>query len=192
MIPCAIILSPQLWWYFILFLIFLAYFYIYELEDHKKRSHEGGYFCDQCGKNYTTTARLTAHIAKVHKKEPIEIKCKYCDKVFYNHNSRARHQIVVHNVGKAYKCEFCDKKFINQVNRDRHQLSHGEPTFECEQCGKKLVTQDGLKIHMRLHTGELLCCPYCPWKGNRSLKRHKRLKHKQEYENELAHEHLNV
>ena len=96
--------------------------------------------------------------------------------------------MVVHNVGKAYKCELCDMKFINTFNRDKHQLSHGEPTFECEQCGKKLVTKRSLEVHMHLHTGELLHCPYCPWKGNVNLERHKRIKHKQEYDNELAQE----
>ena len=168
-----------------------AYFYILELEKHKRAAHLGGYVCDQCGKSYTTTTRLTAHITKVHKRESLNIKCKYCDKVFNNHSCRRRHHIVVHNVGKGHKCEFCDKKFISPWKRNKHQLSHGEPTFECEQCGKKLVTQYALKIHMRLHTGELFHCPYCPWKGNMNLERHKRTKHKQEYENELAQESLN-
>ena len=169
-----------------------AYLHSYQLETHQKASHRGGYICDHCGKSITTQIKLSLHIKTVHKKESLNAKCRYCEKVCNNYTARRKHMLKAHGVGKCYKCEVCEMKFIDQSNKTKHELTHGQPAFECPHCGKKVASKHGLKAHMRLHTGELFECPHCPWKGNEKnkLKRHKGKKHKQEWEEELANESL--
>ena len=123
-----------------------------------------------------------------HKSLPkLQLKCKHCDEVFDDYHFRRWHTNLIHFPDK-YKCSICQKKFGSEHLLKRHSREvHGDKQGkECPECGKKLASNGQLRLHMRLHTGDLFNCSYCPWKGNSRalLYRHIQKRHKEQWERE--------
>ena len=58
---------------------------------HKKARHQGGYMCDHCAKSFGQALDLREHIQMIHKGQPLNLKCKHCDKTFHSRKARLRH-----------------------------------------------------------------------------------------------------
>ena len=63
---------------------------------HKQSKHYGGYMCDHCGKTLSQEWALREHVQMIHKKQPLNIKCKHCDQVFHCRKARLRHTNLIH------------------------------------------------------------------------------------------------
>ena len=63
---------------------------------HKQSKHYGGYMCDHCGKTLSQEWALREHVQMIHKRQPLNIKCKHCDQVFHCRKARLRHTNLVH------------------------------------------------------------------------------------------------
>ena len=131
--------------------------------------------CDHCGKSLSQEWALREHVQMIHKKQPLNIKCKHCEQVFHCRKARLRHTNLVHFPDKyviidhifanmnylmlyslfpRYKCNICQKSSATANNLKIHIASHGAPSFECPECGKGLTSKWSLETHMRKHTGE--------------------------------------
>ena len=156
---------------------------------HHKGYHEKRFVCDHCGKAFSTKDNLSFHLKSRHKAMPtLELKCKHCDEVFSDYLRRTCHTNLVHFPDK-YKCSVCQKRYGNRYLLTRHtKHAHTSGSYECQECSKTFTQDIGLKIHMRLHTGDLFNCRYCPWKGNRGemLYRHIQKQHLMEWERDEA------
>ena len=117
-----------------------------------------------------------------------QLKCKHCDEVFSDYLRRVCHTNLVHFPDK-HKCSICQKRYGTAYLLRRHtNQSHNKSSHECPECGKKFTQDSGLRIHMRLHTGNLFNCRYCPWRGNLGslLYRHIKKQHLNEWERDEA------
>ena len=79
-----------------------------------------GYFCEHCGKRCCHKGALRQHIRIAHKNEALNLKCKYCDKVFKDYGSRIWHTNVVHFPDK-WKCTICQQSCPSQ-GEDLHHF----------------------------------------------------------------------
>ena len=47
--------------------------------------------CDHCAKSFGQALDLREHIQMIHKGQPLNLKCKHCDKTFHSRKARLRH-----------------------------------------------------------------------------------------------------
>ena len=63
---------------------------------------------------------LRKHKQKTHG----ELKCKFCDKRFFQRGSLIRHEGVSHDKKSFLKCKFCDGLFMSSNALESHLKSH--------------------------------------------------------------------
>ena len=95
-----------------------------DIKPVKKRSTAAGgklHTCEICFADYTKSAKLRAHMVKVHGREELV----------------------------PYSCPLCDKRFVLSLNLDRHMADeHGdanEAVFQCGDCDQVYPTAEALK-----------------------------------------------
>ena len=158
------------------------------LKQHMVCHGEKGFVCEHCGKAFSCNDTLSYHLKSRHNVTARQLKCKYCDEVFGDYLRRNCHVNLVHFPDK-HKGGICQKRYGTAYLLRRHiKHSHTDMSCECPECGKRFTQEAGLKHHMRLHTGDLFNCRYCPWRGNMGslLFRHIKLKHLEEFERDEA------
>ena len=169
-----------------------AFVYSNQLRQHEALHDLNGkkFMCDHCGKSFHRDSYLMEHLRAMHKTLPeLKLKCKHCDEVFGEYYDRTMHTNLVHFPNR-FRCDICQKSFGREGKLKLHMRNlHTDIDLsrECPECGKK-VSSNQFKSHMKLHTGDLVSCSYCSWKGQNisMLYRHLRLNHKEQWERDQA------
>lgn len=87
--------------------------------------------CRQCGKNFSTTANMKAHINLVHCKN-YRYSCPICGKKVQKKSHLNGHMANSHNMPKRFKCDVCLKEFGYRHHLTRHiSHMHGRWTTLC-------------------------------------------------------------
>ena len=111
------------------------------------------YYCEMCGKRFTTQHQLRKHIQVEHDK--IGYQCKMCTKTFKTHKGMLEHANLDHSTDEKYNCRYCGKRFGSLNSLKSHTIYHHEaPKFKCQYCGKMFKMKKSLESHERMHTGE--------------------------------------
>ncbi|XP_029923254.1 zinc finger protein 208-like [Myripristis murdjan] len=95
--------------------------------------------------------------------------CPICvDRSFVNANKLARH-MRTHTKDKPFSCPICAMTFSQSYHMTRHlRNQHSAGQYVCSKCGEDLKSWAELADHKRTHCPELLSCPGCDKKFEKS------------------------
>ena len=101
-----------------------GFYYIYQLNEHKKVKHEGkGYACDLCGKSFSKENVLIKH--KEVKHEGLRYECDDCDFISVSRRNLKSHKDYIH-AGIGVDCDVCENKYSTKWALISHKLKvHG-------------------------------------------------------------------
>ena len=86
-----------------------GFYYIYQLEEHKKIKHEGKrYKCDLCDKNWPKKKQLISH--KEIKHEGVRYDCDDCGFKSVSRKNLKSHRDFIH-AGIGVDCDICENKY---------------------------------------------------------------------------------
>ena len=110
--------------------------------------------CHWCWKVYVSRKKLTEHHKTVHVN--LKLKCHSCEKVFPNKDRRNVH-INRDHIQKRYTCEVCEKTFSNNANKKKHiEHSHGDvEPLKCTLCNYTCLYKSSLRYHVASIHSEL-------------------------------------
>uniref|UniRef100_A0A8D8Z0R8 Zinc finger protein 268 n=4 Tax=Cacopsylla melanoneura TaxID=428564 RepID=A0A8D8Z0R8_9HEMI len=128
--------------------------------SHKQRSHPIAlYDCQQCTRSFTSSARLSKHVGRMHALTRTKYPCPECPKEFLskpiltqhihsNHNPEANGKV------KPFQCTLCEKKYSFKSKLSTHMKTHAQsPSIACPICGKPFHRKDVMKNHLATHLG---------------------------------------
>ena len=115
-----------------------------ELENHN---------CATCGKNFSKSNILNAHIKLVHKFVKKDYKCNFCDKIFTQNVDLKKHIKSVHGKVKDYKCKKSNVSFPKSDSLKRHIKSVHEGVkavkkMKCKQISTGIKKKKSLNLTM--------------------------------------------
>lgn len=153
------------------------------------------YICSECSETFSSRCAYNRHLTTIHEKLRL-YNCRICDKSFGRGDILKNHIMNIHRIGigEMFNCSECGKQFKNQKTLNVHKSAHNQIGFKCH-CGASFMYKNNLQRHNKqfhaspdkFHTGETLVheCPIChnKVKLKRSLQRHIRQKHPEEYKN---------
>lgn len=126
----------------------------------KQTPDEVRYVCHRCN---THVKRLPHHMRTVHPNDPLEFKCKYCEKICNKISTLQSHMHDQHRAAQV--CDECGASFKRKSRLIDHKASiHLKiKEFICDYCNAKFARRCGLVCHIRSHTGvKPFKCKYCP------------------------------
>ncbi|XP_054286742.1 oocyte zinc finger protein XlCOF6-like [Macrosteles quadrilineatus] len=133
------------------------------LTNHQA-THSGQkcFCCEHCGKLFTTSPNLAAHVTRQHNLNTESAhSCKECGKLFVRKSALDTH-LKCHLGVKPFACSYCSKTFTQKVTRDTHQLTHTRDyKFCCDLCDKRFPTQAKLTFHRKTHGEPQHTCHLC-------------------------------
>ena len=91
--------------------------------------------CEDCGKEFSSKAILTAHTQSTHK--GIRFDCNMCDNTFASKTHLRTHVKVTHEEGMAatLHCSRCSYSSVKKANLKRHMLEvHAKRKEKCDFC----------------------------------------------------------
>ena len=116
--------------------------------------------CHSCGKTFSTSTVLKAHILEIHERHK-NFKCASCGILFSRCQNLNSHIYAVHEDQKEQTCDSCDKMFSKVQNLKAHFLTihHAANNHKCNKCGKFFSREENLKMHIHfVHENQRADC----------------------------------
>lgn len=159
--------------------------------DSEKKKFE----CKYCGKKFTKSGHMTAHIRSHTSEKPYT--CAVCLKAFSLKSTLIAH-VRIHTGVRPYECSECNQRFTQSATLKHHFERHHvykEPKpkaprkkrsdafvddvgpHPCDQCEKVYETRQKLRVHRYSHSTEKWVCPICQkrFTAGGTLKSHLRI-----------------
>lgn len=118
------------------------------LQEHLNR-HSGTTFqCSKCDRSFFSPERHADHF-RLHKGE---LTCNECGKVFTTSGKLSMHKRFHESKRYLCRKPQCSRSFVLKGDRDEHEGDHDlKGTYDCDYCDKSFVTKSGVKSHVSMH-----------------------------------------
>ncbi|XP_041667315.1 hypermethylated in cancer 2 protein [Cheilinus undulatus] len=155
--------------------------YVYH-QQLQSSAYDSSYLCIPCGKGFTSSEQLIAHVDSHKTEDPEEeqllrmqdqyseslpsrsskeepktesgFSCSVCGKIYVD-AAMLNHHKRSHSLTRSFSCDVCGKLFTQRGTMTRHMRSHlGIKPFACEECGMRFTRQYRKMEHMRIHSRE--------------------------------------
>ncbi|XP_023943722.2 zinc finger protein 724 [Bicyclus anynana] len=115
--------------------------------------------CEECGKAVIDLAsHMKQHLPATERER---LKCKVCDKTFFTHGARYKHNKVKH-LGIKKHCKECGKDVVNLRSHTLTMHMSDSLSYVCVSCGRRFMSKSILELHMLKHSKILPhVCDYC-------------------------------
>ncbi|XP_077283255.1 uncharacterized protein LOC143909224 [Arctopsyche grandis] len=133
------------------------------------------HICSKCGKTYSSSSSLQAHIEFVHGFEHSELLCAECGEIFSDKKAMILHSNT-HRRSKhknaMFRCKVCGKVHSSKAILIMHERVHtNERPYKCNNCTLSFKTKTHLVTHHLTHTQERrfgcsVCMKFFALKGN--------------------------
>jgi len=144
------------------------------------RSHacsEKPFVCDRCGRSFSQRSNLLRHYQGHFGEKPHL--CHLCSRAFVHKVQLSEHMAQEHSGAvvsqKRFSCRICHQAFAERGHLRLHAvkthpelhreavgaITEADRTHVCDTCGRGYTTLGALRMHMRIHTGDVLSCSFC-------------------------------
>lgn len=141
---------------------------------YHRRTHDGPFVCDICGKSLSRKFCLKLHMLN-HVGRSKSYSCDICGVEIPRKNYLKSHMAIHLN---KFPCDECGKSYRHRSSLDAHKAMHSGTVnpFTCDKCGRSVTSKLAFQRHMRLHSEKNYVCDLCDMKfsQNASLYYHKK------------------
>jgi hypothetical protein len=119
--------------------------------SHLPEEERTTFGCQTCGRKFSTSGRLSAHINVVHMKNSLkkEFSCEICSKNFLCKSNLAYHVTTHKNFEFQVQCLICNKWLKNKICLRKHMAIHSDIRHFCNLCEYSAVNKQCLINHIK-------------------------------------------
>lgn len=131
--------------------------------SHQPEEERIAHICDECGKTFSSSGRLSTHINVVHTKHDQVFVCHICARQFGCKGNLVYHLTTHQPNMHQVQCTVCKKWLKNKLCLRKHMVQHSLVRYACELCDYSALNRQCLRNHVRVQHSDVkpFNCEHC-------------------------------